>query len=157
MLGMLVGTLPKDLIVRKTFRYAGKEYTVGQPFPWFQLSCSRRKALLMIQSGHLRKPGPQAVASGPQAGQKPPADPQGPQGPQDAAQADPGPQGAPGPQEDPLPLYYDPATDELVRLDRSEGLVKRDGVVIARIKGSVLTRFAKRSTPVMITEEHLYE
>lgn len=40
-------------VARRQFRFQGRNYAVGDPFPWQKLSCSTRKLRILFESKHV--------------------------------------------------------------------------------------------------------
>lgn len=46
----------KQYVARRSFRFHGKDYSVGADFDWRTRSCSQRKARLLYDGGYLEDP-----------------------------------------------------------------------------------------------------
>lgn len=131
----------------RAFKFHGRNYAVGDVFPWRKLSCSLRKLRTLhdgkfIDCGERGYSDPvkeEAAAKVADAPNAPPVD------------DDTGDEGSPS------PLEFDPEVHEIDNETRGEWYITKDGERIARLRPVVAKKLRKATEVMVIDDEDLFE
>ena len=131
----------------KSFKFHGKNYAIGDPFPWRKLSCSLRKLRTLHdgkyidcgERGYRDEAKDEAVSKVADAPSAPPVD--------DDNDAE----------DDPNALVYDPNIHDIDNETRGEWYMAQDGERLHRLRPVVAKKLRKATEPVEIEDDDLFE